>query len=426
MRVLTASPWSKDETVAALGDARRRTLELVADLAERELVVPQHKELSPFLWELGRIAWQFERLVLRRHGEAPVRTDAERRFGDGLPHGERWITAFTRRDDAVQYLERVEQRVLASLERFGLDDDDRHFLQLALTREDEGAETLVELRQAIAAPPPTAECSRDDAAGRGPCPGDAAVAGGSMLLGAEPHARFVRDHEKWAHTVDLAPFRISRAPVTVAEYAEFVAEGGYERGEFWSDAGWRWRQRANATLPLYWRGTATASFERRDFDRWLPLEPDRPMLHVNAHEAEAFCRFAGRELPTEAEWEFAASWLLRVKRPYPWGFEPDTQRVANVDGRYDGPVDVNAFPLGDSVHGCRQMLGNVWEWTASPARSYQNAVRTSDDPTKPSDRLRVARGGSFATRARFLTTTTRGFLDAERRESFVGFRTVAR
>lgn len=424
--MLTASPWSKEETVAALGDARRRTLELVADLDERELVVPQHKELSPFLWELGRVAWQFERLVLRRRGEIPVRTDAERRFGDALPHGERWVTAFTRRADATQYLERVGQRVLADLERFGLDDDDRHFLQLAITLEDESAETLVELRQAIGAKPPPAGTSRDNAPGRGPCPGDAAVAGGPMLLGAEPLARFVRDREKWAHTVDLQPFRIARAPVTVAEFAEFVADGGYERGEFWSDAGWRWRQRVNATLPLYWRGDGRMGYERRDFDRWRPLEPDRPMVHVNAHEADAFCRFSGRELPTEAEWEFAASWMLRVKRPFPWGWDPNAPHFANLDGRRNGPVDVNAFPGGDSVHGCRQMLGNVWEWTTSPARPYPGAARSSDEEHKPWEKLRVARGGSFATRARFLTTTTRGFFDAERRESFVGFRTVAR
>lgn len=425
--MLTSYPWSEEQAVAALRDARRRTLELVADLDESELVVPERRELSPFLWELGRVGWSHERLILRRRREPPVRADAERRFDDTVVGEARWKAADRTREQALRYLEDVQGRVLAGLERVALDDQERHHLQLALAREDECAETLTELRQALALRAPRLSLSIEGAPGEGACPGDAAIAGGSMLLGAEPEERFVRDEERWAHTVDVQPFRIARAPVTQAEFANFVAEGGYARGEFWTDAGWRWRQRAGAEAPLYWKRDGPELWLRRRFDRWLELEPNLPMLHVNAHEAEAYCRFAERALPSEAEWEFAAGWLMRIAKTYPWGWHAFAPELANLDGLRHGAVDVNAFPQGDSVHGCRQMLGNVWEWTASTARPYPGFARGADVERALAsfDRARVVRGGSFATRARFLSNTTRSFLYPERREGFVGFRTVA-
>src|SRR5262249_26257610 len=136
--------------------------------------------------------------------------------------------------------------------------------------------------------------------------GDVIVPGGTFLLGATPDEPFVFDNEKWAHPVKLAPFAIARAPVTQAEFAAFVEEDGYRRRELWREEGWRWREETGATQPVYWQHQADGWW-RRDFDHWVPLEPHRPVLHVNWYEAEAYCRWAGRRLPTEAEWEAAAS-----------------------------------------------------------------------------------------------------------------------
>ncbi len=169
--------------------------------------------------------------------------------------------------------------------------------------------------------------------------GDAEVPGGAFLLGATADQEFVFDNEKWAHPVELAPFRIARAPVTQAAFAEFVEDGGYRRRELWNADGWSWHEAVRAEHPVYWRH-AERGWMRRDFERWLELEPERPMVNVSWFEADAFCRWAGRRLPTEAEWEAAAAGepgpggtLARRKRRFPWGDEEVTPDRAHLDAR---------------------------------------------------------------------------------------------
>jgi iron(II)-dependent oxidoreductase len=280
-------------------------------------------------------------------------------------------------------------------------------------------------RQTLAYPRP--RFSRDETGERGASAprspmGDVKLPGGTFLLGARPDEGFVFDNEKWAHPVALAPFAIARAPVTQAEYAAFVDDAGYHRVELWSAEGWQWRQTEQAEQPIYWRRDGADSWQRRDFDRWLPLEPHHPMIHVNWYEAEAYCHWAGRRLPTEAEWEAAAS-----KRRYPWGEDAPDETRANLDGRASGPVAVSALAAGDSVCGCRQMLGNVWEWTANDFLPYPGFVV---DPYKEYSAPwfgthKVLRGGSWATRGRLLRNTWRNFYRPQRRDMYAGFRTCA-
>src|SRR3970282_1501934 len=142
----------------------------------------------------------------------------------------------------------------------------------------------------------------------------------------------------WAHPVPVAPFCIARAPVTNEEFLRFVERGGYARREFWSYEGWRWRTRSGAEHPAYWR--RRSGWERRHYDRSPPLEPHAPAIHVNWYEAEAWCAWAGRRLPSEAEWELAASAepaaggaLAPTKRRYPWGDDPPDAARANLDGQ---------------------------------------------------------------------------------------------
>ncbi|HEY6002795.1 MAG TPA: SUMF1/EgtB/PvdO family nonheme iron enzyme [Anaeromyxobacter sp.] len=269
--------------------------------------------------------------------------------------------------------------------------------------------------------------------GAGPLGGDARVPGGRFVLGSTRDEPFVFDNEKWEHEVELAPFSIARAPVTQAAYATFVEEGGYRRRELWSEAGWAWRSAEGAEAPAWWRREGRG-WLRRDFDRWVALEPHRPVVNVCLHEAEAFCRFARRRLPTEAEWEAAAAGepgpdggLARRKRRYPWGDDPPTRERAHLDFRALHAVDVAAFPAGDSAFGCRQMMGNVWEWTASPFLPYPGF---SPDPyeqySEPWFRThQVVRGGSFATTARLVRNGFRNFYEPHRRDPWIGFRTCA-
>jgi iron(II)-dependent oxidoreductase len=166
----------------------------------------------------------------------------------------------------------------------------------------------------------------------------------------------------------------------------------------------------------------------RRFNQWGELAPDQPVLHVNWHEAQAFCRWRGRRLPTEAEWEYAAAQgAPGEKRCYPWGTAAPAPSRANLDGRAAWCVDVAAGAEGDSVSGCRQMIGNVWEWTASPFRPYPgfSADPYADYSLPWFDTHYVLRGGSFATRSRLIRNVYRNFYLPERRDIFAGFRTCA-
>ena len=182
-------------------------------------------------------------------------------------------------------------------------------------------------------------------------------------------------------------------------------------------------------MPLYWRRSGRDGYERRHFDQWTPLEEGRALCHVCWYEAEAYCRWAGRRLPSEAEWEAAAALEAdgTTKRSQPWGEEPSDAARANLDWRHMGPTDVAALPAGDSAAGCRQMMGNVWEWTACTFRPYPGFVPDMyEDYSQTSLHTRkVLRGGAWATRSRLICNTWRNFFQPSRRDVFAGFRTCA-
>ena len=261
------------------------------------------------------------------------------------------------------------------------------------------------------------------------------VPGGEFLAGAPGDAPFVFDNEKWCHPVEVRPFRIARAPVTSLEFAQFVDDGGYARREHWTDAGWRWRESMRAEHPVYWERDGEGGWLVREFDETRPLAPHRPVVHVNWFEASAWCRWAGRRLPREHEWEVAAlgepsadgGRLADAKRRRPWGGEAADSARTNLDGRSLGCIDVAALPGGDSAFGCRQMLGNVWEWCADAFCPYPGF--TPDAYKEYSQTLfghtRVLRGGAWMTRSRMVTGLYRNFFGPDRRDVFAGFRTCA-
>jgi len=423
------------ETLAAwIRDARERTRALAAALAPDALLGPRLAIVNPPLWELGHVAWFQERWVLRHAaGRRPLRPDGDALYDStAIPHDARWTLPLPSLPDTLAYLAAVEEAVLAWLP--AASDGDLYFARLTVFHEDMHFEAMAFTRQTLGAPAPRLPGAGPAAASGSDLPGDVEVPGGAFLLGAGRDEGFVFDNEKWAHTVELAPFRIARAPVTQAAFAEFVDDGAYLRRELWSDEGWRWREATGAEHPVYWN-RRDDGWSRRDFDRWVPLEPDRPMVNVSWFEADAWCRWAGRRLPSEAEWEAAAAGergpggaLAATRRRFPWGDAPATVDRAHLDSRALHPVAVGALPDGDSAFGCRQMLGNVWEWTASDFLPYPgfepDPYREYSQPWFGSHK--VLRGGSFATPARLLRNTWRNFYTPDRRDMWAGFRTCAR
>jgi iron(II)-dependent oxidoreductase len=379
-------------------------------------------------WELGHVAWFQEQWVLRHaRGGKPLRADGDALYDSmRVHHDTRWDLPLPERHETLAYLEETLAHTLAN-------DPAEHeyFHWLAVFHEDMHDEAFTYTRQTLGYPAPTfSSAATPDARLRanaaGPLPGDVEVPGARFLLGAvQGRDAFVFDNEKWAHPVDVESFRIARAPVTNAEYADFVEAGGYARRELWSDEGWAWRLGTQATMPVYWRRGA-GGFEVRRHERWTPIAPHQPILHVSWFEADAYCRFAKRRLPTEAEWELAAA--TPEKRTFPWGEAAPTDAHANLDGRFGGAVDVGAFPAGDSAYGCRQMIGNVWEWTATRFAPYPGFVvdpyAEYSEPWFATPHM-VLRGGCWATRARLLRSTWRNFYPPHRRDVFAGFRTCA-
>lgn len=418
-------------------DARERTFELVADLTDDQLLGPRLAIINPFLWEIGHVAWFQEKWVLRYVGrQEPIRQDGDALYDSAaIPHDTRWNLPLPSREETFSYMREVRDRVLEGLRRPAPADEKIYFVLLSVFHEDMHTEAFTYTRQTLGYPPPRVSPAPAGApTGRGgSLPGDADIPGGTFLLGARPEEPFVFDNEKWAHPVEVKPFAIARAPVTQAEFAAFVGDDGYRRRELWSEDGWGWRERGSAGHPVYWRRGSDGGWLRRHFDTWVPLEPDRPVINVNWYEAEAYCRWAGRRLPTEAEWEVAAAaeagqesrGLSPRKRRFPWGDDPPRPERANLDWQAMGCLDVGFLPAGDSPFGCRQMIGNVWEWTSSDFLPYPGFVA---DPYKEYSApwfgtRRVLRGGCWATRSRLLRSTWRNFYSPDRRDVWAGFRT---
>jgi iron(II)-dependent oxidoreductase len=414
-------------------DARQRTGELIAGLSRDQMLGPRLPHVNPLLWEVGHVAWFQEKWVLRHAaGQAPIRADGDALYDSAaVPHDTRWDLPLPGPEETRRYLDEVRDRVLDWLERQDARGPATYFALLTVFHEDMHAEAFTYTRQTLGYPPPRiSQTGPRLGEGAGPLPGDVAVPGGTFALGAGPDEPFVFDNEKWAHPVEMGPFAIARAPVTQAEFVAFVEDSGYRREPLWDPAGWRWREQAGAEHPVYWRRVSGGRWLRRDFDRWVALEPHRPVLHVNWYEADAYCRWAGRRLPSEAEWEVAAAAEPDGggrKRRFPWGEEPPNPLRANLDGRAAGCVDVAGLPDGDSAFGCRQMIGNVWEWTAGDFLPYPGFVA---DPYKEYSEPwfgthKVLRGGCWATRGRLLRNTWRNFYRPDRRDVWAGFRTCA-
>ncbi|APE30322.1 hypothetical protein BOX17_04750 [Halomonas aestuarii] len=437
-------PRAAAELADMLVDARARSLALMRDILEARELGPRLAIVNPPLWELGHLGFFHDHFALRGlHGLPDYQLPgAERLFDSGsIAHDDRWALPLPTRDETLDYLSRVQKEMLTRLPEGEASAAQSYVYQLTTLHEDMHGEAFLYTRQTLGDPapdlgtPPPGQAP--DAASTGALPGDVAIPGGRHLLGSDATLPFRFDNEKPPMAVEVAPFSIARAPVTNAEFAAFVDDDGYARREWWSEAGWRWREAQGRQAPAYWRRDDRSRWEVRHFDRWQPLPPHQPVVHVSWHEAEAWCRWAGRRLPSEAEWEVAASRapsaggksLAPGKRRFPWGEATPDGGLANLDGWRLGPLDVAALPEGDSPFGCRQMLGNVWEWTASPFAPFPGFTpelyRDYSAPWFREGRY-VLRGGAWATRSRLAHTTYRNFFTPDRHDVLAGFRTCAR
>ena len=413
--------------------ARARTLAFASRLRPDQWLGPYLSIVNPPLWEIGHLAWFQEHWCLRYRPDRSLGPsmlqNADACYNSAIvPHAQRWHLPLINVEQTLTYLRDVLNAVLSRIEREGITEHLRYFALLAVFHEEMHNEAFHYTCQTLRYP--SEKRHKKQTVKYDPPAGDANIAGGRFLLGAGANDGFVFDNEKWAHEVTVQPYRMARTAVSNAEFAGFVDDEGYIRREQWSEAGWHWRTKAGATTPVYWVKQGT-QWHVRCFDKIVPLAPNAAVLHVNWYEAEAYCNWAKRRLPTEAEWEFSAATApgdATRKRRYPWGDTPPTEAHANLYGVASDTVDVSAFPVGDSAWGVRQLFGNVWEWTADWFNAYPGFVR---DPYKEYSEPwfgnhKILRGGCYATRASLLRNTWRNFYTPDRRDVLAGFRTCAR
>ncbi len=430
LEVLGSGVALKATAAAELEIARRRTTDLLAPLGEDELTKQHSPLMSPLVWDLAHIGWYEEYWLVRRiAGSAPTDPLYDDIY-DAFLHerGERPDLPLLAPARAWAYVREVRERALQVLETaalLGAEDPllARGFVYgLVFQHEHQHVETMLQTLQlsgrayAPAAPP-----------GSGGTIGRAEVLvdGGPFVLGTDTDV-WVYDNERGAHEVDLPPFWIDATPVTNRAYLEFIEDGGYDDPSVWTRAGWEHRRREGLEHPMFWRREGDGSWSRLRFGQRQDLPPDEPVQHVCWYEADAFARWAGGRLPTEAEWEKAAAWdpATGRKRRFPWGDSPSTG-LANLGGRHLQPAPVGAYPAGVSPWACHQMVGDVWEWTSSdfagypgfrpfPYRQYSEVFFGSE--------YRVLRGGSWASHPAVIRTTFRNWDYPTRRQLFAGFR----
>ncbi|MDB5816716.1 MAG: hypothetical protein JWQ11_356 [Rhizobacter sp.] len=397
---LDARHGGADRLARALRACRQDTLATFAacQQSRADLRVPQQEALNPPVWELGHLGWFQEYWIARNPQRvfgaaadpfAPrlpgVRIGADALYDSGLvPHATRWSLPLPDVDGTRADLRAQLDATLALLAAIGPDDqrslDALYFFRLALLHEDMHHEAALYMAQSLGLP---IEDARWQPRALPSASSPIEFAAASFELGSGS-AGFAFDNELGAHLVALPATSIDSRVVRWADYLPFVEAGGYADERWWSDAGRAWLGAAQATAPRYLRREGPMEWASWRHGRWSPLDTSLAACHLTAFEAEAFCRWAGRRLPTEAEWERAA-----VERP-------------------------DAFAWGQ-----------VWEWTASRFEPYPGFTpHPYRDYSAPwfGDRP-VLRGASFMTQPRMRHPRYRNFFMAHRNDVPAGFRT---
>jgi len=413
-----------------LEEARAQTLALVEGLSDADLERVHSPLMSPLVWDLGHIA-AFEDLWLgHRHGGlALLRPDlAEVYDAFETPRAHRGELPYLRPADALHYLARVRERVGG----LSLDEHDP-LTELVVRHERQHAETMLQTLALAGLPDwqaPTLETTNAMAVAAPP-PGSSGLdlielAGASFPLGAADGG-FAYDNERPQHVEAVEAFAIGRLAVTNGDWLAFIDDGGYRRREWWSPEGWEWRCREEVERPLHWLDQVR---ERR-LTGAAEIVANMPVVHVSWYEADAFARARGLRLPSEAEWELAATFdhATAVKRSWPWGEHPPGAAEANlIESAAFATLPAEALAAGASPCGALGMIGDVWEWTASEFNGYPGFRA---DPYREYSEVffgsgyRVLRGGSFATSALVATPTFRNWDLPERRQIFAGLRVAA-
>ncbi len=421
---------------ARLEAVRARTWTLVDALTEDQLTTQPEPVMGTLAWDVGHIGF-FENLwLVDELGGDPV-DEATAKLYDPFEHprSQRGELDLPDRHELRAFLSDVRKRALHTLAELDLEGDGaltRHgFVHDMIVRHEcQHQENMLITLQLMGSDPqglaPYQPPNREaKPAAQTRVDGMVELPAGSYEIGTAPRVG-AYDNEWPSHTVELERFRIARAPVTNCEFLAFIEDGGYEAEGYWSQDGWLICQALGWEHPKYWQATDDG-WVTREFDREIALPPDQPVVHTSYYEAEAYASWAGKRLPTEKEWEIAASWdpATGTRRLYPWGDDPWSPERANLGQRLYGPAPVGAYPEGISAVGCHQMVGDVWEWTSSLHTGYPGFEPFPYPEyalTHMDMGYQVLRGGSWATWPDVAHATVRNWHQPDHQHILAGIR----
>ena len=436
---------------------RARTMQIVAPLEIEDYVIQTAEFMSPPRWHIGHTSWFFETLLQAHRPGYKIYSDAYLFYfnsyyeglGARIERPKRGTRSRPTVRETVAYREHVDHQMLSFLD--AIEDKPGAATILALVRL--GLEHEMQHQELLVYDIKHLLCDQYDAPMALAPPavvkveGMAEVEGGLFWLGygsrgsgptvregldqsivEPPHSKgynFAFDNEKPAHQVFLEDYQLDRALVTNADYLEFIRGGGYQDFRWWFSEGWEMVNKEHWLAPMYWE-FHDGEWMIRDFAGLHPVanKAAEPVSHVSFFEASAFAKWAGKRLPTEAEWEKAALAAAVTGSSFPWGSETPNIAHANLfENGLWSPAPIGAFPAGQNIYGCHQLIGDVWEWTTSDYVPYPGFKSEFDQYNdKWFVNQKVLRGGSYATPQAHIRATYRNFFHAHERWMISGFR----
>ncbi|MGJ7908486.1 ergothioneine biosynthesis protein EgtB [Actinopolyspora sp. H202] len=421
----------KNRVAVELERTRQRSIALTDAVDDDDLVAQHSPLMSPLVWDLAHVGSQEELWLVRDVGGRPaLRPDIDDLY-DAFQHSrrDRPELPLLGPGESRDYIATVRDKAQDVLHRVRLDGrplvEQAFAFGMIVQHEQQHDETMLATHQ-LRRGEPVLHAPDPPSVGETPLPStEVFVPAGDFTMGTstEPWAL---DNERPAHPVHVEDFFIDAQPVTNADFFRFIEGGGYQKSRWWSEAGWRHREHAQLSAPLFWRRSGDTWWRRR-FGGIEPVPPREPVVHVSFHEAQAYANWAGKRLPTEAEWEKAARFDPATGKSmrYPWGESEPTPERANLGQRHLRPAPAGAYAAGRAPCGAGQLIGDVWEWTSSefaaypgfeafPYREYSEVFFGTSQ--------KVLRGGSFGTDAAACRATFRNWDFPVRRQIFAGFR----
>ena len=449
MTIISEQHTSKPSSVllAQFNETRNRTLDLVKTLEKDDFMVQTAYYTSPPKWHIGHVSWLYEVILSKidKNYEFYSTEYSEylnsyyNQFGQPQNKGKRGLVSRPTLEQIFEYFNTVNQRVTSFLEKNSIDDAGKNLFVMGFNHECQHQELLVYDLQHILAEQyvPAKKNQLEKLLSNVENSVMISIKGGIYEMGyhhennnnnnnLEQENPFCYDIELPEHKVYLDDYKISKFPVTNQQYLEFIEAGGYQDYKYWLSDGWEKVNQNKWCAPMYWEKLEGNKWHTRDFEGIRKINPNEPVVHVSYYEADAYCKWAKKRLPTEAEWEKAASWNeeKQTKTTYPWGNQKPTKDTCNLLESYLWKsTEIGNYSKGKSHYGCHQMIGDVWEWTSSEFIGYPGFKSGFDEYNdKWFTNQKVLRGGSFGTPAMSIRNSYRNFFRLDERWLFAGFR----